>query len=225
MGCDIHLYTERLENGKWVTADRWTPDEYEPGRMCVEYENRIYSGRSYYLFSILADVRNGRGFAGVKTGEGFIPISEPKGIPEDCCAEYRRASDEYGSDGHSHSYFTVAELLAYDWTQVSCLQGWINGPEFAEWNRYRRSRGKGPEQSCGGVDGPDVRHLSLQEMESETAKMDERQIATELHWTYCLAEWTEPYYQCAKGFLSEAMPKLWAMGKPDDVRIVFFFDN
>lgn len=39
--------------------------------------------RHYQLFSVLADVRNGYGFAGVPTGEWVKPISSPRGIPQD----------------------------------------------------------------------------------------------------------------------------------------------
>lgn len=39
--------------------------------------------RSYNTFAMLADVRNGRGFAGIKTSDGFPVIHEQRGLPED----------------------------------------------------------------------------------------------------------------------------------------------
>lgn len=39
--------------------------------------------RSYNTFAMLADVRNGRGFAGIKTSDGFPVIHEPRGLPAD----------------------------------------------------------------------------------------------------------------------------------------------
>ncbi len=39
--------------------------------------------RSYNTFAMLADVRNGRGFAGIKTSDGFPVIHEPRGLPSD----------------------------------------------------------------------------------------------------------------------------------------------
>lgn len=34
-----------------------------------------------------------------------------------------------------------------------------------------------------------------------------------------------PYYACCREFLSETMPRLWPLGAPEDVRIVFWFDS
>lgn len=42
-----------------------------------------FDNRNYDLFAALADVRNGVGFAGVKTGKAIEPIAMPRGIPDD----------------------------------------------------------------------------------------------------------------------------------------------
>lgn len=69
MGTDIHMAVEvKGKHGRWF----W----YQRG-------NEIYDGRNYDLFAQLADVRNGTGFAGVRTGSGFVPISSPRGLPND----------------------------------------------------------------------------------------------------------------------------------------------
>jgi hypothetical protein len=57
MGTDIHIAVERFDGVRW----RFTGREVD----CV---------RCYNLFAILADVRN---------GEGFVPISLPRGFPHD----------------------------------------------------------------------------------------------------------------------------------------------
>lgn len=245
MGCDIHFYVERRVDGRWVTADKWTPNKYasdddpsEP-KLAIEYKDRFYSGRSYSLFAILADVRNGRGFAGVKTGEGFNPIAEPRGIPEDCCPEYRAEAERWDGDGHSHSYFTVAELLAYDWTQITRRQGYVTPAEWAKW----KMDGK-PDGWCGMVGGGQVKHISNEEMEAAVkasgvdmwdlaypglGKRRETMAAVAAQTggsPYTLVTWEEPYYKAIDpDFLAEIMPRLWQLGKPEDVRIVFFFDN
>jgi hypothetical protein len=46
--------------------------------------------RNYDVFAILANVRNGRGFAGVVTGGGFNPIAMPRGLPPDVSPEVLR---------------------------------------------------------------------------------------------------------------------------------------
>lgn len=235
MGCDIHLYVERREGADWVTADRWKRDKYEEAsdRLTVNCEDRFYSERNYGLFAILADVRNGRGFAGIKTGEGFNPMSDPRGLPDDCSLEVRGESDGWGEDGHSHSWFTVSELMVYDWTQVSCLQGWVDAVNFEEFERWRKSRGEGPESYCGMVGGGGVRHVTNDEMremikgkgEGKYGNAYTTAIAAAAPSCYTMVEWEIPYYKCARTFLSETMPRLWQLGKPKDVRIVFWFDN
>ena len=96
MGTDIHMACEVKRNDKWelVTDKVFKNHWYEPNSEYrwakEEYTNIPYDNRCYNLFAILAGVRNGRGFAGCKTGEEFNPISAPKGYPEDMCV--------YGND-------------------------------------------------------------------------------------------------------------------------------
>lgn len=250
MGCDIHFYVEKKIGDQWVTADEWEDDKYDEGRKTVDYKKQFYSGRSYNLFAILADVRNGRGFAGVKTGEGFNPIAAPRGVPDDCCAEYRQMMEDYGCDGHSHSYFTLAELLAYDWTQVTQQQGWVNPIEWAQWRDYGK-----PNGWSGGIGGGNVRHLSNQEFEAAWQKVRQQQGYPEQRYAsahlnrhqedagdlkrfrellggspYTLVSWTEPYFEAINGeFFSRTIPRLLKVaqdvGGADNVRATFFFDN
>ena len=37
--------------------------------------------------------------------------------------------------------------------------------------------------------------------------------------------WGVSYTEAAREFLSETMPRLWRLGRPDQVRCLFFFDN
>lgn len=72
MGCDIHSVAQVQEDGKWKTVEvRVAGDD-----------------RNYDSFAVLADVRNGSGFAGVKTGEGWDYIAEPRGLPDDFVRGY-----------------------------------------------------------------------------------------------------------------------------------------
>lgn len=233
MGCDIHLFVEVRKDGKWTSADKWS-NEYGD-RVSVAYKDRFYSGRNYDLFGILADVRNGHGFAGVDTGDGFVPICEPKGLPSDVTKEVSDESASWGADGHSHSYFTVQELLDYDWTQVANHRGIVSPEEFEKWSRYRREEGEGPESWCGGVGGRDTQILSTDEMDKLIkqigAKAGEDKSLYKKLWDHHMKnvwariQWSEPYYDSARYFLSQTIFKLLRLGKPEDVRIVFWFDN
>lgn len=237
MGCDIHFYVEKQNTkGKWVSADTWV-DEEDDGRRYkhVPYEKEFYNGRNYNLFAILANVRNGRGFAGCKTGEGFVPIAQPRGVPKDACEEYIDQVAAMGADGHSHSWFTLRELLDYDWTQTTRLQGWVDFKAGEKWLRWGRDHGEGPESYCGGVSGGSVKHISVQELEQlcekyrKLTREGQEAMLTQMAHTYAMVSWTETYYQAASHFWSDVIPKLLKLAGGvdgvDKVRIVFFFDN
>lgn len=232
MGCDIHLYAEQKNGTGWVTADEWKVDEDEPGRMEVPCDSRFYSGRNYNLFSILADVRNGHGFAGIDTGDGY-PIAPPRGLPDDVTPEVKTESDGWGRDGHSHSWLTLQELLAYDWTQTSLIRGVLSAREFVDWDRWGRQRGEAPKNWCGSISGGVVKNIAGPQLavaceglkvfhhkELEAAIRDRG-----LSDTYAPFHWEQPYYRVTSGFWSEAIPRLLRLGDPADVRIVFWFDN
>jgi len=80
MGCDIHLYTEALNTvnsvTKWRNVDLYKFDHWDN-----KYKiHHVSTDRSYDCFAALADVRNsGR----------IIPLSEPRGLPEDICDQGR----------------------------------------------------------------------------------------------------------------------------------------
>lgn len=128
MGADIHFFTERktaslnyqgpkdlqddrdekigqiIEGSnlteRWVSADEW---QKQSG---IWSPDELYWSRNYYLFSILADVRN----------SGHVqPICDPRGIPDDASSGYKYMCDRWDGDAHSHSYFTLEELLSVDW--------------------------------------------------------------------------------------------------------------
>ena len=240
MGCDIHLYVERKVEGAWKSVHDFAPDKYGEGVADVSYEDRWYSDRNYDLFAILADVRNGHGFAGVATGEGFTPIADPKGIPADCDPQIKARSDEWGGDGHSHSHFTLAELLAYDWQQSTRKFGVVNGPEMDRWSGWRRSRGLGPESYSADVMGSGISKGTESELtaalkRTSDAHPGDRKARNEaiertLGRTYARITWIEAYHRAADGFWSDLMPRLTRTAfrehlSFDDIRIVFWFDN
>lgn len=108
MGADIHLFSEKKKTvnneEKWVNADYWTINPYfETDKDEQELELvSIYDDRNYDLFNVLAEVR----------GNG-PSISPPRGLPDDVSSIVKKESDRWDGDGHSHSYFTLAELKEY----------------------------------------------------------------------------------------------------------------
>lgn len=234
MGCDIHLYVEKRVDGKWVSADEWFEDGpgtlsvYKWGPGLTRLAGPMYSDRNYDLFAMLANVRNGHGFAGVDTGNGFVPIHDQRGLPDDVSENVFKSWKDWDSDGHSTSWATVKELLEYDWTRTTKKRGWVSPKEFARWALDGR-----PQSWSGSVGGGGIKHLTNDEMMSEItggAKLTwshfrglgkEGMFAT----SYTQVEWETSYAEQAGSFLNITMPKLWRLGAPEDVRIVYWFDN
>lgn len=215
-----------------------------------QYREEFYEGRNYNLFAILADVRNGRGFAGVKTGEGFRPIAAPRGLPADVSATVKARSDRWGGDGHSHSWFTVAELDAYDWRQETAHYGVVSPFDYAAWKK----EGK-PRTWSAGVSGPGVEMVSHEQMDAVVAKLraearkkangnasrfvqldeDADPPSPDVSFGFFMTgpgphyftrvAWRETYADSAERFLTKTLPALRAVGPADAVRAVFWFDN
>ena len=184
MGCDIHMRAEYFSRDKWQPIGAIFPyDFWSPFREGQPYSPRPltpqpYSGRNYTLFAVLADVRNGYGFAGVPTHKPLEPIAEPRGLPEDMAdhdytiepfysaeeeaAEIAEADDEdlpppdrkawiFGD--HSFSWLTLTELLAYDYDQTLPETGVIPAQHFVAMEDSGQTV---PDSWSGGVGGPNI---------------------------------------------------------------------
>ena len=82
MGCDIHGTIEKKVGGEWVMVNR------------LHYSGDSTT-RHYKRFAALAGVR----------GNG----PSPKGIPGDVSASTKLYIDEWGLDGHSHTFYPIKE--------------------------------------------------------------------------------------------------------------------
>ncbi len=265
MGCDIHLTAEYKDpktkewkvahapiqkceycdgTGKDDDAKSAASEKDKQCWFCKGKGKRVpdfYEGRNYDDFAILASVRNGRGFAGIKTGGGFNPIAEPRGVPKNATDEYKAEVRRWDCDGHSHSFITLKELLDYDWEQTTSHQGVVSLSVYADWWRNKGKKGA-PQTWCGGVSGGDIVMVSNKEMEKlilaneDKVKpaekvgfaFDDVKIDGKSHHT--VVEWTETYRESATNLQKFTIPLLQAYAekkglKPQDVRIVFFFDN
>ena len=108
MGCDIHVCCERKNyEGKWINCDHFKFNPYfdsDNEEVDKWWVVPIFDDRNYALFATLADVRN----------YGYIkPISEPRGLPNDVHYITKKLADSWGDNGHSHSYYTLKELMDY----------------------------------------------------------------------------------------------------------------
>ena len=240
MGTDIHMACEVRRDGKWhlVTDKVFLNPWYDPNSTytwCQEqYTNIPYDGRNYSLFAILANVRNGYGFAGCKTGDGFIPISKPKGYPDDMCDEllsdiymsddsYDDLNRPYLSNEHSASYLTLQELLNFDWTRTSRSCGWVSEETYKDYIM----KGLHPDTWCGGVSGQNIIHLTEFEM-AALIQGNYKRIEGKTYYTFCYFN-PKTYAEFAGGFYENTIPVLKTLipegVTEEDVRIVFDFDS
>lgn len=181
--------------------------------------NWIYDGRNYDLFAILANVRNGYGFAGVDTGDGFIPISMPKDLPNDVSTFVKREADHWDGDGHSHSYLTVKELMDYDWNQQTVQRGLVSEKQYEVYKE------KGiPDTYSGDVWGQNIVHISNEQMDGLLEGTFEREDGKDY---YTRVSWGESYIEAVGEFYTKTIPTLKELAGDhlEDVRIVFWFDN
>lgn len=250
MGCDIHLFVEVRKDGKWEAIkdiDKialWQAQEnlkdfenFDEGEVSgytemdfierVEQESQpkymfLYNGRNYNLFSMLADVRNGY----ISNGNTYMikPIDDPRGVPSDASSAYKEYVDEWGADGHSHSYFTLTELDTPYWLGTERFGGYVM-PEAFKAYMEQRSFGYLISSVPPVVDKDRDTVISNEEMEAYVTsdKFDPfcRNLLTFL-------EWDTPRYKLDSYFYNEVLGYLRKLGEEygkDNVRIVFFFDN
>lgn len=88
MGCDIHFHTEVKVAGKW------------------EHYGHPQVARNYQLFALLANIRNEDG--------DTVPVSLPKGMPVDPSLITKLSCEQFGRDGHSHSWLSAQEIVAFE---------------------------------------------------------------------------------------------------------------
>lgn len=240
MGCDIHVYVEKKIGDTWfpITPLEHNPDyEEQYGDSAWNHPLRLnhYSydiGRNYRVFAMLAGVRNGIGFASVKTGEPITPISQPRGLPNDVSPEVKTESDEWGCDGHDHSWLTLAELDAVPWKQNQVrLCGFVDPREFQQYEE----KGE-PDTWSYPLDRRGYHAVTNDEMREliathELDKPESEWSRTTIGGTLYLTEvaWSHTWADVAEELLA-SMEKLRVAGaaegfEPDQLRYVFWFDN
>lgn len=127
MGCDIHAFVEvkpQLTSTDWrmledsVFRNPFFQEDRLVSIYNVPYGCTVLDQRNYALFSLLADVRNTRALSNpfnsaikYEERDAIIPIQSPRGIPRDASEGWIKELKRWGADLHSHSYFTLQELL------------------------------------------------------------------------------------------------------------------
>lgn len=218
MGCDIHMWAEtrNKKNKNWelVSKKVFTNDWYSEDMPKSKYNQPKtacpYNGRNYELFALLADVRN---------NYEIEPIAQPKGVPDDASPEYKEIADEYDLDGHSYSFFTLKELQDYDWTKKLKLEGVVGVEEFKTF----LEKGKPDSYSRGSYSQHEtVTNYDMRDYVNSPFRMSQ---SPDIDRKKTVVQWYELYSEMAGKFYTRALTELAKLGGPEDVRIVFFFDN
>ena len=92
MGCDIHCNLEYKRNreSNWFDIDLYKRNKYFGIDGCEDepefWKVSLYNDRSYFLFGLLAGVRN----------YNVEPIIKPRGIPDDVSESIKKHYDNWG---------------------------------------------------------------------------------------------------------------------------------
>lgn len=252
MGCDIHTFVEVNTGDGWFLAGQplfknWqrraldNPSQYDTAEWLEDIRRRIekdpdygmvspsYAAgdyRSYDTFAVLANVRNGNGFAGCDTGDALPVIAQPRGLPDDCCDEVLEMNDVWEKgDGHSHSHLTLAEILNWDeWKVRRKKRGWVS---LAEYKTWKESGENSPIIYSGGIFGANIVKVSESTMQ---LIIDEGTLGNPDDSYYCQVEWEESIADLTTCLSDITIPVLQDIARhyevdDDKVRLVFWFDN
>ena len=251
MGTDIHLQVERYdeETQEWIDInkqalayrgtlnhlyDQPKEGENKPKLSQEEIQEMIFNywdnnpeSRCYMVFSLLADVRNGYGFAGTETYQPITPIDSPRGYPPKTA--FSEVFDENEEWCHSATFFSMKELLEHDgWEQDFKQVGYV---AFDEWKEFVQSQLtdtplKSPRSYCGNVAGGMVQKHPMSEfnrIDEDPSKYGDTQDI------FIKGKWLEksPLKDTAFwGWLhSDTMTKLAEQYGSENIRINICFDN
>ncbi|MEO1482924.1 MAG: hypothetical protein AAFU77_12525 [Myxococcota bacterium] len=108
MGTDLFIYPEVQISSDWSFAGRLAENPHfgsEPGEPKDEPQS-IYEFRNYFLFAILADVRNYRAHP------SLVPIAKPRGFPEDGSPTLRKWFEVWVATRNHQAGFCFASCLS-----------------------------------------------------------------------------------------------------------------
>jgi hypothetical protein len=208
-----HRYYSHMNKGK-------TLDECEAMKPSFI---AVLGNRDYTLFATLAGVRN----------NGITPLFEGRGFPDDvskACVE----EIPHDSDYHSHTWFTVQELLDTDWDAV----GMPNGEAILYADQYQawKETGKAPDdiEEYPWASDDFTREVTEEEMTMLLLSNDLKKLAKRKcehsrkfktrSGPYVKVKMPWTYRQLAQGLI-ETFNDLKKIGDPNKVRIVIAFDN
>lgn len=206
MGTDVHFYLERRGDsgweaiGEWVENDFYDPDE--PGCPKLYFQSAVHVHQNYALFAILANVRNldEPGCLGWLFGLLGFPRkrSESAYIP---ISDPRGLPDDLSPDLKKMASFdNQVDFHSWSWLMLREILDY-------DWDKPVTFSGKATDQYPGAyldkkADPPMLVPRGRTKVDVQVTPREE-----------------------ASEFLEEVVPKLQEYGNPDEIRVVFWFDN
>jgi hypothetical protein len=208
MGTDINIYLETNRNGKWEPIPEPTVREWSKGKKIPVDDIRMMDSRPYQLFAALAGVCQDHLrhtlYAVVE------PIAEPRGLPDDMNDLYKQyfsGTTDFviypSGNRFGHTWLMLQEIIDYDWDGQFVTQWAYVKNEFA--NLFQRES-PFPEAFPNGEEIYFVLPNRLQEPGT-----------TEVSWMTSYRD----YVGCSEAFIEE----LLKFGFPNEIRVIFWFDN
>lgn len=196
------------------------------------YAINFLGSRNYRLFAALGDVRN--------HGDGILPLFPRRGVPDDLSARIKKYNDDWGGDLHSHTYFTLQELMDAD-LDAKCTRMEISlfPLQYAHW----KDTGELPDDFMEAWEvenltkDPYHRAVTEEEMLLLLASGNPKDLMKKcdkflprrkgkkvLAGPYVRLYAPVSYRQVLPGF-DKLIESLKTYGPPDRVRVVMSFDN
>jgi hypothetical protein len=223
MGTDIHSYAEHRTHQGWRAC-------YDPAAPRAAGPRAFFSfycgqDRNYELFALLAGVRR-------LTNAGFDSIRPPRGLPADLSRVLWAVADEDAQDlcVHGHSWLTLRELLDFPWHQKQRrYEGYVDAQQYYLFQAEGRplQMFPGPEE-CAAAGAADC---GCQPLFGRAQIVSNRRMERQLkagkgiQGIYTRIAFEVSYARIFAPFVEESLPLLGTLGKPQDVRIVFWFDS
>lgn len=226
MGCDIHISIQRQETfGAWHEV-RWQQEPYALiGQKAVPdltIAPECFRNRNYDLFAILANVRNGRGFAGIKTGDGWPSIAPDRGWPEWFNGDKVSPNPHYPEEGpaymgdHSFTWVGLNELKAFPWDEtVTKLYGVVKAEVFEQLT----ATGDTPDSYSVDITGPGI---VVYTPEDYLAAKQAGKLAKK---PYVRMSWDETARSATYDWPGKVIPWLDTLAEGKPLRLILGFDS
>ena len=214
-----YMYAKRADGKEPTAAERtaaWA--EYEKRESKI---TKALGNRNYTLFGVLAGVRN----------RDVRPLFAGRGMPDDCSNTTKEAIPE-DSDYHSHTFFTLKDLMEVDPEAVAESNGSV--VLYADQFRVWKETGKVPEdvEEYAWDRSEETREISEEEMTMLLLSNDVEHLAKtrtiggqKQRYEPHVRIGTPRTYKQLVPDLFDIIPDLRKHGEPDKVRVVIAFDN